>query len=135
VSGREINKIALICVLVGGFVHFGLQGVTPRDPLIEGKKIERNRNFVDTWAAKLPEMSKFRINIVEIDLSCENGEEHALLLNRMKAPWNNHTSMNLCRGILVGLLALLLLFVFAERLRIGDEQDPYDLGADREKPG
>jgi hypothetical protein len=126
-TGREINKLALILVFMGGLSHVGLQAMPSRAQSVAKEINQRwiggeTSDFLGVWANKLPEIHRLRLNTVEKSPAALKPEDAKDFLENA-APldwWSNISPRNaLTAG--AGLLLLTLLF---ERFRIRGEKDP-----------
>lgn len=127
-SGREINKLALICVLLSGLTHFGLQAAAPPAPIVpeirrSWDETGRTQDFISVWAAKLPEIFDLGVNVVERRVPYLPNVARGQVISKMTPPWNEFWSEKHTYSALLGGLVLILLLVLIERLGFGGGQD------------
>ncbi len=147
-TGREINKLALMLILVGGLSQFGLQAAPSQSPpLVEqiGRKWQtvnpsateetgfgankrivyggETSDFLGAWARKLPDIYRLRLNIVEKSFPDTVEGASDLLHKALHPPTDWWPNLSLQNAVVIGggLLALLVLF---ERFRIAGEKEP-----------
>jgi hypothetical protein len=132
VGGREINKLALACIVVSGLLHFSLQQFVPTPAIVseidatwntEAKTTERTtRNFLRVWANKLPQISELHVNIVEKQIPYSSADEaHTKVVLGLNSWWRDLWPDSLPRNVLLIGLGCLLLLTASERLPIGDK--------------
>ncbi len=136
VSGREINKLALVCVVLGGLLHFGMQRIIPAPPIVteiktkwktenpgetNGDSEPQTEDFLTVWSGKLGEMSELRLNTVEKKPPYANADEVRTNVGEsLHSWWKNIWPDDLPKNALLAALGCLLVLAMIERFQAGE---------------
>jgi hypothetical protein len=139
-AGREVNKLALTCVLLSGAGYFGVQAIASAPsivaeinngwkataepdagktlPGVSGMPENWEPTFLDFWVEKLPEMERLGLNVVERRVPYDNpASVRGRAAPRMSHPWGmDSQEWAAPASLLWGGLIFVLLLLLAERL-------------------
>jgi hypothetical protein len=129
-SGREVNKLALACVVISAIVHFGLQRFTTAPAIVselttwerENEKDGMMTQFLAVWAAKLPQTAELRVNVVERTIPHpDRNYVDSKVIQSLNQWWSNLWPQQLPWNALLCGLGFLFLLAMVERLPIDDQ--------------
>ena len=130
-SAREMNKLLLASLMIGGFVQFGFQIINFTQSATISEIRERwqtvnpgdkeTKDFLGVWVERLPQLQKSGVNIIEKSAYPEG--EMVKIVKTIPDVWDNLQPGGAVRQIIIISMIFFVLFWLIERIQWGDERD------------